>query len=129
MQQQPVALIGIYNANGGFRGEISYFFGHLVGAVKCELCDITHSPLRRKAAFDSLAVELKEQYGLDFALKHKNELSESETQAATGQMPCVLAQFPDGSLGMLLDRVDLRALDGSVSKFGQLLKARLALFF
>ncbi len=128
-QQKPIRLIGVYNADGGVVGELKYFFGHLIGVAKCELCDITHSPIRRKASFDQLASELKSQYGLDFALKHLNERSEAETKASLAKEPCVLAEYPDGSLGMFLDRQELRVVDGDVGRFGKLIRARLALFF
>ena len=128
-QQKPIRLIGVYNADGGVIGELKYFFGHLIGIAKCELCDITHSPIRRKASFDQLAWELKSEYGLDFALKHLNERSDAETKASAAKEPCVLAEYPDGSLGMFLDRQELRVVDGNVDRFAKLVRARLALFF
>jgi hypothetical protein len=128
-QQKPIRLIGIYNADGGVVGELKYFFGHLVGVAKCELCDITHSPVRRRASWDRLASELKREYGLDFALKHLNERSEAETKASKSQEPCVLAEYPDGSLGMFLDRQELRVVGGNVDRFAKLVRARLTLFF
>jgi hypothetical protein len=128
-QQKPIRLIGVYNADGGVVGELKYFFGHLVGIAKCELCDITHSPIRRKASFDRLAAELKTEYGLDFALLHLNERTEAETKASAAKEPCVLAEYPDGSLGMFLDRQELRVVDGDIDRFAKLVWARLALFF
>ena len=128
-QQKPIRLIGVYNADGGVIGELKYFFGHLIGIAKCELCDITHSPIRRKASWDRLAGELKTEYGLDFALEHLNERSEAETKASVGREPCVLAEYPDGSLGMFLDRQELRVVGGDVERFAKLVRARLALFF
>jgi hypothetical protein len=128
-QQKPIRLIGVYNADGGVVGELKYFFGHLIGIAKCELCDITHSLIQRKSSWDRLASELKVEYGLDFALKHLNERTESETKATAGKVPCVLAEYPDGSLGMFLDRQELRVVDGHVDKFSKLVRARLALFF
>jgi hypothetical protein len=128
-QQRPIRLIGVYNADGGITGELKYFFGHLVGLAKCELCDITHSPIRRKASFDKLALELKSEYGLDFALKHLNERTEAETKASSGKEPCVLAEYPDGTLGMFLDRQELRVVGGDVGRFEKLVRARLAIFF
>ena len=128
-QQKPIRLIGVYNADGGVVGELKYFFGHLVGIAKCELCDITHSPIRRKASFDRLAAELKTEYGLDFALLHLNERTEAETKASAAKEPCVLAEYPDGSLGMFLDRQELRVVDGDIDRFAKLVRARLALFF
>ena len=128
-QQKPIRLIGVYNADGGVVGELKYFFGHLIGIAKCELCDITHSPIRRKASWDRLASELKAEYGLDFALEHLNERSEAENKASAGREPCVLAEYPDGSLGMFLDRQELRVVGGDVDRFAKLVRARLALFF
>ena len=128
-QQRPTHLIGIYNADGGIVGELKYFFGHLIGVAKCELCDVTHSPIRRKASFDKLAVALKSEFGLEIELKHLNERSESEIRASAGQEPCVLAKYADGSLGMFLDRAELAAVKGDVAKFESLVRARLTLFF
>ena len=128
-QQKPIRLIGVYNADGGVVGELKYFFGHLIGIAKCELCDITHSPIRRKASWGRLAGELKTEYGLDFALKHLNERSEAETRASQAKEPCVLAEYPDGSLGMFLDRQELRVVEGNVDRFAKLVRARLAIFF
>ncbi|MEN9955118.1 MAG: hypothetical protein RLZZ41_782 [Actinomycetota bacterium] len=128
-QQTPTRLIGVYNADGGIVGELKYFFGHLIGVAKCELCDVTHSPIRRKASFDKLAQDLKVEFGLEFALKHLNERTESEIRASSGQEPCVLAQYADGSLGMFLDRAELAVVKGDVAKFEGLVRARLRLFF
>ena len=58
-QQTPTRLVGVYNADGGIVGELKYFFGHLIGISKCELCDVTHSPIRRRASFGKLAQDLK----------------------------------------------------------------------
>ena len=110
-------------------GELKYFFGHLIGITKCELCDVTHSPIRRKASFDQLADALKSEFGLEVDLKHLNERSESEIRASSGQEPCVLAQYADGSLGMFLDRAELSMAKGDVAKFEGLIRARLRLFF
>ena len=128
-QQTPTRLIGVYNADGGIVGELKYFFGHLIGIAKCELCDVTHSPIRRKASFDKLASDLKSEFGLEMDLKHLNERTESETWASSGQEPCVLAQYADGSLGMFLDRAELAMASGDVAKFEGLVRARLRLFF
>ena len=128
-QQKPVNLIGVYNANGGFKGEIAYFFGHLVGTAECTLCDVTHSPIRRKPYWDQMVEILAQDFGLGFNLVHKNERSEKVTQATSGREPCVLAEYEDGNLMMLLDSVDLKAVKGDVQKFEKTLRARLALFF
>ena len=128
-QQKPIRLIGVYKADGGVIGELKYFCGHLIGVAKCELCDVTHSPIRKKASFDQLTKALKSEFGLDFALKHLNERTDAETKASAGKEPCVLAEYPDGSLGMFLDRQELREVKGDVARFEKVARARLALFF
>ena len=44
-------LIGVYKADGGVAGELSYFFGHLIGTRSCSLCDISHSLVSKKSSF------------------------------------------------------------------------------
>ena len=44
-----------YHADGGPIGEVRYIIGKLLGTAHCALCDITHSPFRRKAASISTA--------------------------------------------------------------------------
>ena len=38
----PVApterLVGVYDADGGIRGEVAHVLGHLVGRTECALC-------------------------------------------------------------------------------------------
>lgn len=128
-QQKPIRLVGVYKADGGVIGELKYFFGHLIGIAKCELCDVTHSPIRKKASFDKLTKDIRSEFGLDFALKHLNERTEAETKASAGKEPCVLAEYQDGSLGMFLDRQELREVKGDVARFEKVARARLKLFF
>ncbi|NBU23552.1 MAG: hypothetical protein EBS38_06565 [Actinobacteria bacterium] len=128
MTEIRATLIGIYKADGGIIGELSYFFGHLVGARNCELCDITHSPIKKKASFKALEKELLNEHGIAIKLLHMNERSERELQASSGREPCVLLQYPDGSLSMFLDFVDLKALSGNVSSLRKLILSRLDLY-
>lgn len=129
MQDKPVRLIGVYNADGGIIGELKYVFGHLIGTAECELCDITHSPVRRKPQFDAMAKALKAEYGVDFLLRHLNERTPEQKQASEGRAPCVLAEYPDGKIGMLLDKNDLKAAGGDVAKFEKILRGKLLIFF
>ena len=128
-QAIPVKLVGVYRADGGFVGELKYVFGHLIGIADCKLCDITHSPIRKKPSWTKMTNRIKAKYGLDFELVHRNERSEIVAKATTGREPCVMAEYSDGSVTVLLDAFDLKTLDGSVPKFEKLLEARLLLFF
>ena len=67
--------------------------------------------------------------GIVGELKYLNERTESEIRASSGQEPCVLAQYADGSLGMFLDRAELAMVKGDVAKFEGIVRARPRLFF
>jgi hypothetical protein len=114
-------ILGVYNADGGLGGELRYILGDALGTVSCALCDITHSPLRRKREWDALVAEL----GIVVDLRHLNELDEREKAAVGGNSPIVLVEC-DGMLDTLLDAAQLEELDGSVAEFGAAVRAALA---
>ncbi len=121
-------LIGIYKADGGLAGELSYFIGHLIGVRHCSLCDITHSPIMKKREFKELERRIEAEFGIGFRLLHMNERTAEEERASAGREPCVLLQHEDGTLSMFLDFMELQAVDGSVKSFEKLLRTRLDLF-
>jgi glutaredoxin len=125
---ERIRLVGVYKADGGFIGELSYFFGHLIGVRECSLCDVTHSPVRKKAAFKKFEERLLSEFGLEFRLVHLNERTEAELAASEGRAPCVLLEYSDGSLSMLIDWQDLKVIKGSVEKFERLVRTRLDLY-
>ena len=118
-------LIGVFDADGGFVGELSYIIGHLVGTRECALCDITHSPIAKKAQWKALDARLLAERGIRFDLMHKNERNETERLASDGVEPCVLIEHADGSLTVLLDRDELTAAHGDVAAFERLLLEKL----
>lgn len=121
-------LIGIYNADGGLAGELAYVFGHLIGIRSCSLCDISHSPIKKKAAFKELEKHLLSEHGMLVRMIHLNERNERETKASEGREPCMLLEYPDQSISMFLDATDLKALSGSVSSLKKLITSRLDLY-
>ena len=123
-----MTLIGVYKADGGIIGELSYFLGHLIGIRECSLCDITHSPFKKKGEFKRLENQLNQEFDLNFRLVHMNERTERELAASAGREPCVLLAHEDGSLSMFLDFQELKAADGSVKSFEKLVRNRLDLF-
>ena len=78
-------LIGVYKANSGIVGEIAYVLGHLVGARECNLCDITHSPIKKKSEFKRFEKRLLAEFGITFRLVHMNERTERELSASAGR--------------------------------------------
>ena len=128
MSESGKTLIGVYNADGGILGELSYFFGHLVGIKSCSLCDITHSPIKKKNDFKAFEKRILEERGIAFRLVHMNERTEAELAASKGREPCVLLQYEDGSISMFLDYVELKTSKGSVKSFERLVESRLNIY-
>jgi hypothetical protein len=128
MEKSGKTLIGVYKADGGFVGEISYFLGHLFGVKECSLCDITHSPIMKKKAFKEFEARLRADRGIDIRLVHMNERTEAELAASKGREPCVLLQYEDGSISMFLDYEELKAAGGRVNSFEKLVESRLNIY-
>ena len=103
-------LVGVYDADGGLRGEAAYVWGKLRGTTHCGLCDITHSPVRRKASWDRMAARLP----VPIRLLHLNELDDdlAPVVAAAGA-PVVLAREGAG-WRVLVAGTELDAMAGSV---------------
>ncbi|MFN8168224.1 MAG: type II toxin-antitoxin system PemK/MazF family toxin [Candidatus Nanopelagicales bacterium] len=116
-------LVGVYRANGGPRGELAYVLGKLVGRAHCALCDVTHSPLRRKAEWDRMATAL----GVPFDLLHLDECTGElhRLVPSKAEAPVVLAEA-GGRLEVVLGPSELDALGGSVTAFAEALHGALA---
>jgi hypothetical protein len=126
MQDVPrvLGLVGVYDADGGLVGEARYVVGHLLGLVECALCDVTHSPVRRKPAWDRMVARL----GVPFPLLHRNEVTDPavvDAVAAAG-LPVVLARLEGGTVQPVLDRAALAGLAGSVEAFEAQLRPAVA---
>lgn len=118
-----VRLVGVYDADGGIAGELRYVVGHLLGRVECALCDITHSPVRRKRSWDALVADLP----VPIVTVHRNEIPpDIAPVVSVDRLPAVYAVRPDGSAAELVGRDELRGLHGSVDAFGALVRERLA---
>ena len=107
-------IVAVYNANGGLIGEAQYLLGHLFGTVSCALCDITHSPLRRKPAWDQMVKTLP--YPLE--VHHRNEVDDALSTWLTGAtLPVIVAQDSDGIFHSALGEQALEDCDGSPDVF------------
>lgn len=113
-------LIGVYHADGGPIGEAKYIVGKLLGTAHCALCDITHSPIRRKPAWDAMVNAL----GVPFTLVHLNEMPADVAAAvATTGSPVVLARLAGDGLDVALTPAELDGLGGSIDTFLTALRA------
>ena len=123
MSAHVVEAVGVYAADGGVVGELTYVVGPLLGRTECSLCDVTHGPVRRKRAWDEMAAVLP----VHVRLVHRNETTPDEAAAcAVSGLPVVLGVRADGSHTTLLGPRELKALDGSVDAFGTAMRAALA---
>lgn len=135
-RRRLIETVGVYDADGGWRGEVSYVVGSLLGRVHCSLCDITHSPVRRKRAWDDMVSRLDHP----MRVVHRNETTpaEAEVVARTG-LPAVLAVWSDAAdaahaadpagpprVEPLLGPADLDRIAGSVPDFEAALRTALA---
>ena len=103
---------GCITRMGGVMGELRYVLGKARGTAHCALCDITHSTVRRKAAWDDAC----RNFPHPFRLVHLNERSPEEVAACTLGTPTVLVLFADGTYRAVMGPDDLE-LDGSVPAF------------
>jgi hypothetical protein len=109
-----VSYTGVYNADGGIVGEVRYVIGHLLGTAECALCDITHSPVRRKPEWDRMLARL----GVPFAALHRNELDAPLLAAiGTTPLPAVFAHHLDGTITIAISAERLDSMGGSVREF------------
>jgi len=119
--QAITELIGVYHADGGLAGEAKYVIGKLLGTAHCALCDITHSPVRRKPAWDAMVARV----GVPFRLLHLNELTDELVGAVAGSGSPVVLQRTADRLSVLLGPDELETLGGSVDAFEQAVRTAL----
>lgn len=116
-------LVGVYRADGGVRGEFRYLIDHYLRGESCSLCEITHSPFRRKAAWDDGVDTL----GTPLIVLHLNELDEDLAEFVGDRAACIVVETDTGR-EVLISNDELRALDGSVDGFFDLVRERMATF-
>jgi hypothetical protein len=115
------SLTAVYNANGGLLGEAAYIVGHILGTTSCSLCDITHSPLRRKPEWDAMVATLP----YEIVLKHRNEVSDHlEAHLVAEDLPFVVHETSEG-YDVVLSAEALAECDGSPAEFLEKLQASL----
>jgi len=104
----------VYNADGGLVGEARYVLGHIFGRTECALCDITHSPVRRKPEWDRMVARM----AVPIHVLHRNQVAPELALLLGGMaLPIVVAHHDDGSVSQVLTADELAALGGSVDAF------------
>lgn len=113
-------IYGIYHADGGIIGELSYVWGKITGTAHCSLCDITHKGISMKGEWKLFTNGL----GVDFELLHLNEQSEELADFTTGKTPCVVAK-ESGNLKIIVHADELEECNKSVTSFEKVLRSSL----
>jgi len=101
-------LVGVYDAAGTLRGELSYWIGARLGRAHCSLCDITHGLVRERADWVSCRGGLP----VPFQTFHRDDQPEDVRASAGGVVPIVAARTADGVV-VLVGPDELDACGGS----------------
>jgi|TARA_B110000495_G_C22718099_1_gene421977 hypothetical protein len=115
-------LYGIYHANGGIIGELSYIIGKYRGTTHCALCDITHGTISMKNKWK----ELSRGLNVPFNLVHLNERIDDIISISENNTPCIIAETED-SFHMLISSEELEKCNKSVDNFGIILNEKIRL--
>lgn len=112
MANEVLRFIGVFNGDGGVRGELTYVLGKLRGTTSCALCDISHRGLRSNPKWKDMACTL----GVPFDLVHRNERS-AEVARLTGDLtPAVVAQTSGGHQ-VVMGPEDFAGVAGDAQEF------------
>lgn len=90
-------IIGVYDADGSWHGELAYALRKLTGRAHCALCDITHAGLRRRPSFDAACDRL----GVPVTLLHRDERPPDVAALTGDRTPMVLGRTDDDLLVLL----------------------------
>ena len=115
-------IYGIYLADGGIIGELSYVWGKITGTAHCSLCDITHKGISMKRDWKNFTNSLD----VDFELLHLNEQTQVLADFTAGKTPCVVGEEL-GEMKILVDAESLEGCNKSVSSFESTLMSSMGL--
>ena len=111
-------LVGVYDADGTWRGEVTYWIGARLGRIHCALCEITHSMFREKRSWR----QCTESMPVPFDTVHRDERSSALAAASRTAVPCVVAET-DQRRFVLLDAPALEACGGSPDALADAIEA------
>lgn len=117
----PTELILVYDGTSGVRAMLLDAVKKAVGREECPLCEITYSPVGRRASWRRCEARL----GLAVTEMHRDELP-ADWGIAAGALPCVLTRAPGGHPAVLLDRGAIVACRGEAEALEQAIRHALA---
>ena len=104
-------LVGVYDATGTLRGELTYWFGARLGRTHCALCDITHGLVTERSAWRAA----RDTLPVPFEAFHLDDQPPDVAACAAGRAPVVLARTSHG-IHLVLTPDDLRTCHGSPAR-------------
>lgn len=119
--QRIVRLVGVYDANGTLRGEITYWVGARLGRRHCTLCEVTHGLFRQRSTWKAC----REGLPVPFDTYHRDDQPAAVHTAAGGAAPVVVAET-DAGFVLMLTPTDLDTCDGSVDRLVEALERNTA---
>ena len=114
-------LVGVYNGDGGIRGELAYAWGKLRGTAECALCDITHRGIRTNPQWKDVVCELS----VPFEVVHRDEQAAEIARAIGDNTPAVVAATDDG-YRLVMGPAEFAGVDGDAAEFVRMLRKRTA---
>lgn len=104
MESQPnverpeiLRFVGVYDADGTLRGELTYWFGARLGRRHCALCDITHGSVRERKDWR----QCRDELGVAFDTVHRDEASSDVMAVVRDNLPAVVAVTTEGATPLL----------------------------
>lgn len=117
-QTELIRLVGVYDADGTLRGEVTYWVGARLGRTHCSLCDITHGLLRERSTWRSC----RDGLPIPFDTYHRNDQPANVRLALAGVAPAVVAETTTGTVVLLGPR-ELDACQGSADRLVNAIEA------
>jgi len=117
MSAGDVSLVGVYDADGTFAGEVRYWVGARLGRTHCSLCEITHGLFREKSEWR----ECRQSMNVEFVTFHRDDAPRDVLDACDHQLPAVVARSGDDLL-VVLSSEELETLGVDVASIEVALK-------
>ncbi len=122
MSATIVRLVGVYDADGSWRGEIAYWVGARLGRTHCALCDITHGVFTERRDWQ----QCREGLPVPFDAFHRDDQPTAVRLALAGRLPSVVAETTDGAVVVLVGPAELESCGGSVDGLGDAIEGAVA---
>jgi len=90
-------LVGVYNAEGTWRGELAYWVGARLGRAHCALCDITHGNVRERADWKACKAAMP----VAFDTYHRDDQPSAIRDVVGHEAPVVVADTDRGLVALL----------------------------